>query len=133
MDSHSIGLIRDPGCEGDKGHGCTGMACLDTVINEEVFESEFDSHAIGLICEPCCDGERGYGFSGMPCSDDGRLLGLICEPSCEGDKGSDCWSDTICSANNGEETELGLCKTGDVVRKHTGVTDLLGELDSDSE
>ena len=50
---------------------------------------------------------------------------------CEGDVGSDCWSDTICSASNGEETELGLCKAGDVVRKCTGVTDLLAELNSD--
>ena len=44
----------------------------------------------------------------MPCSDDGRLLGSIRERGCEGDVGSDCWSDTICSASNGEETELGL-------------------------
>ena len=76
MNSHSIGLIRDPGCEGDKGHGCTGMVRLDTVTDDEEPESEFDSHTIGLICEPCFSCER---FSGMPCSDDGRLLGLIRE------------------------------------------------------
>lgn len=86
MDSHSIGLIRDLDCEGDKGYG---TACLDAMIGER---SESDLRTI-------VGGDIGHGCSGMNCSDDGRLLdseldwhsiGLIHEPSCEGDRGLDC-------------------------------------------
>lgn len=106
LDSHSIRLI---GCEGDKGRGCTGITCSDT-MSDEVFESEFDSHIIGFFC----DGERGTIF--LVCLD--QKMPFV---------------KALTVNSNGEESELGLCKAGDLVCNCTGVTDLLAELDSGSE
>ena len=59
LDSHSIGLICELCCEGDRGCGCSGMACSDDKVNERVLDSEFETHSIGLICEPSCEGTEG--------------------------------------------------------------------------
>ena len=93
------------------------------------------SYSVWFTDESCWDLDRGHGCSGMT-SDDERLsesetdshsIGLTSEPSCEGDRGYECWSG---STTTGEETELRLGRVEDI---STGVTDLLAELDSNSE